>query len=200
MGKDKETSVNNRRIVWIDMLKGLAITIVVVGHNTDDTIRNFIFCFHMPLFFLLAGYLFSPKSPLTYLKKSWSRLIIPYIFFLFVIALPDVARMAVHNDWSGCCKLVGRLIYGGQILKGAYGVFWFVTVLWVAQNIFNLILNNQIGIWMLPLLIIMGYLFSLIAVPLPWNISGVPMALVYIWIGYIFKRYDNYLINVMGGG
>jgi len=63
------------RIIWIDQAKGIGIFLVVVGHmirslvNSNILIDNFwvtfvdrwIYAFHMPLFFLVAG-LFIQKS------------------------------------------------------------------------------------------------------------------------------------------
>ena len=41
MEESKTTEVNAPRIAWVDMLKGLAIVLVVIGHNSEDTVRNF---------------------------------------------------------------------------------------------------------------------------------------------------------------
>ncbi len=61
------------RITWIDMLKGLAILLVVIGHVLDGyidvgiwpnsnrllkAIYDFIYAFHMPLCFMISGYLY----------------------------------------------------------------------------------------------------------------------------------------------
>lgn len=61
------------RIEWIDALKGFAIFTVVLGHCITDALssntfpvyhdfltafKDFIYIFHMPLFFTISGYLF----------------------------------------------------------------------------------------------------------------------------------------------
>lgn len=57
------------RIIWADELKGIAIILVVLGHAiggylhyVDDaflyTVVNCIYKFHMPLFFMISGYLY----------------------------------------------------------------------------------------------------------------------------------------------
>lgn len=197
MDKGKSWEMKKDRIAWIDMLKGLAIILVVVGHNASETVSNFIYCFHMPLFFLLSGFVFSPKDPKVYLRRSWNRLMVPYIFFTIVIMIPDLLSLLIRRDLLGCCKLAYRIIYGGKILRGAYGVLWFVTGLWIAQNIFNLIVARNLSIYVFISLLVIAYIFSLIRIPLPWNIHVVPMALAYIWIGNLAKRY---LTNVNRGG
>ena len=45
------------RIVWVDFAKGSAIILVVLGHFSEGDLQKFIFVFHMPFFFVMAGYL-----------------------------------------------------------------------------------------------------------------------------------------------
>lgn len=50
------------RIEWVDCAKGLAIILVVYGHALTyfspnfDSIVHVVYSFHMPLFFVLTGY------------------------------------------------------------------------------------------------------------------------------------------------
>lgn len=65
--------MSKKRIKWIDSLKGFAIITVVIGHVADgylssgmfsdyqglmSKIYELIYAFHMPLFFLVSGYVF----------------------------------------------------------------------------------------------------------------------------------------------
>lgn len=52
------------RIQWIDIAKGLGIILVIIGHSgAPDIIRKYIYGFHMPLFFIISGYLYNtPKN------------------------------------------------------------------------------------------------------------------------------------------
>ena len=66
-------SLKLQHLEWIDSVKGLAIFLVIVGHCIDgyrdagifkqyllefNSLHNFIYSFHMPLFFIISGYLF----------------------------------------------------------------------------------------------------------------------------------------------
>lgn len=44
--------MTKERILWIDVAKGIAIVLMIIGHTVQfgNPIRNFIFSFHMPLF------------------------------------------------------------------------------------------------------------------------------------------------------
>lgn len=41
---------------YVDLIRGIGITLVVIGHTeVPDAIKIIIYSFHMPLFFILAG-------------------------------------------------------------------------------------------------------------------------------------------------
>lgn len=179
-------TAGNHHTLWIDVLKGIAILLVVYGHNCSD--NSFVQAFHMPLFFLLSGFLFSPKAPSVYIKRSFARLAIPYIAFLLTIALPQLLSVCVRGDMGGGKQLILYMIYGGEYLKGPFAVFWFVSVLWLSTNLFNLLLTYKYGIWMLPIFIGLSYLVTLLPIALPLNLHMVPLAVTYIMIGNLIKR------------
>ena len=46
----------------IAIAKGIAIILMVIGHaDAPGLLTNFIYTFHMPLFFMAAGYFFNYK-------------------------------------------------------------------------------------------------------------------------------------------
>ena len=48
--------LNKKRILWIDYAKAFAMFFVIFGHvNSGNYLTNWIYSFHMPLFFLLSG-------------------------------------------------------------------------------------------------------------------------------------------------
>lgn len=80
-------SVLTTRDKSIDFIKGIAIYLVVLGHcwSISKDLFQFIYSFHMPLFFCISGYLFSSKKKYgDFLIAKFKTLIIPYIlFFIF---------------------------------------------------------------------------------------------------------------------
>lgn len=77
------------RILYLDVAKAIAITLVCVGHATylmtlrgPSTLYNWIYAFHMPLFMLLSGY-FSlnafKKGAKDFFLQKIRQLIIPAI-------------------------------------------------------------------------------------------------------------------------
>ena len=55
--------MGSKRLDWIDIAKGIAMILVIVGHTVPNPspLRHAIFSFRMPVFFILAGYTFRPK-------------------------------------------------------------------------------------------------------------------------------------------
>lgn len=81
-----------KRIAYIDSIKGFAILLVVMGHTFHDfkginmAFIDFIYAFHMPLFFIISGYLgykkdYDINQSLFYLRNKAIGLIIPFLFF-----------------------------------------------------------------------------------------------------------------------
>lgn len=94
----------NERLEFLDLLKGFAIFLMVMGHFLAWTfpsdvdrgvfpifVRDLIYSFHMPLFFFVSGYLVDLKAKqwtlsysLNLLKKRLLTLLIPGFTFLFL--------------------------------------------------------------------------------------------------------------------
>lgn len=82
--------------ITISICKGIAIILMVMGHAEPPTlISNFIYIFHMPLFFITAGYFFSRKyvdDPWQFCSKRFRGLYIPFLKWSLMFLL-------LHNLW-----------------------------------------------------------------------------------------------------
>ncbi|WP_367118171.1 acyltransferase family protein [uncultured Clostridium sp.] len=61
------------RLNFIDILKGIAIVLVVLGHilyNQNNLIRIWLYSFHIPLFFIISGYLLNFKKDKISFKET----------------------------------------------------------------------------------------------------------------------------------
>ncbi len=60
------------RIELIDIAKAITIVLVILGHTTGiletPMYRRFLYAFHMPLFFFLAGLSIKPKALNSFLE------------------------------------------------------------------------------------------------------------------------------------
>ena len=80
------------RLAWVDATRGIGIVLVFYGHvlqkafppenaSAADQFR-LIYSFHMPLFFVLAGFFFTPSSDIPErLRRLALRRLVPVLFF-----------------------------------------------------------------------------------------------------------------------
>ncbi|MGX8882274.1 acyltransferase family protein [Methylovorus sp. SPW-M1] len=188
------------KINWIDILKGIGILFVVIGHMTpkDIFLTDFIFLFHMPLFFFISGYLFKPTTDLKgYARKKAIHLLLPYLTFLCVIyILPTVINLIYENrHYFGTFKeITTGVLLGGRALRGIESVFWFVTCLYATQLLVNWLLiklpklANYLCAGMLCISYVNAYFHD---IWLPWNINVVLAAAPIFFIGHVYKRIPN---------
>jgi fucose 4-O-acetylase-like acetyltransferase len=132
-----------QRQAWIDVLKGMGILAVVVGHITfNRAVVAQIFMFHMPLFFLAGGYLHDPAAPQrAYLKSKARSLLLPYACFMMIL-WPLELMLSVPPDAIDWRQLVLPMLVGGRALTGAAGVLWFVTCYFLTQQLVHFLLRR----------------------------------------------------------
>lgn len=129
--------MSNRNNI-IDIAKGIGIITVVWGHLPNVCpIKEEIYLFHMPLFFLLSGYFFKDEclSFIEVVKKKLNIYIYPYILF-FIICKTASAVLYYGTNHSELFT-----ISPGVIIK-PYGVvrpLWFFLSLFEVQIIYFLI-------------------------------------------------------------
>ena len=85
-----------------DIAKGIAILCIILGHfsvpDIPDLLQRFCFSFHMPLFFILAGYFFrNGRSTEELIKTEAKRLLIPYLWCSFALIVFAILVNSVRN-------------------------------------------------------------------------------------------------------
>ena len=86
-----------QRDAVLDILKGFGIIFVLVGHSLGGIVHNFIYSFHIPLFFLVSGYLYKQRPFKEQVKKDWSRLMIPFFFVEICITIGALLLEPLEN-------------------------------------------------------------------------------------------------------
>jgi fucose 4-O-acetylase-like acetyltransferase len=111
-----QTPDTRHRIGFIDALKGFAIFCVVQGHSIENfmtgldfwhnPVWEFIYTFHMPLFFVISGFFFESSLCLnlkTFLYKKSSQLLLPYFIWLVLLMVYSFLRSFFNEslpfDW-----------------------------------------------------------------------------------------------------
>jgi len=194
-----------QRIFWIDNLKGIGVIFIIFGHSISclDFLINYLFSFHVPLFFFIAGLNFNEKSlnnfRLFCIKRA-KLLLVPYVFFnliSYVLWLSRVKLLNIPQEVPAIKPLVGVLYGNGNGLWLIHNTpLWFFVCLFIAQIMLFMILriakSKSHLIVLLFVFAAIGYLDSkYLNIRLPWSIDIAFTAVVFSGIGYIFKRFSH---------
>lgn len=129
------------RLQYVDVAKAVAIFLVVLGHprpvESYGSLEQFLYAFHMPLFFMLSG-IFVKQKPAygwetwkTFLWKNFLTLIVPYIIWV-AIYMPftyiDLTK-ALYGSWIVLRDL------------NTLSSLWFLPVLFLARTYVELLMN-----------------------------------------------------------
>lgn len=182
---------------YIDVLKGIGIFFVVFGHVTHTgVLRQYIWNFHMPLFFLISGLLFNTaKYPefKGFFKSRVKSIYLPYVFFFVVTFLYWVfIERKFRGDYSVMHQLLG-LPYGtyeGHHLN-FNGALWFLPCLFSVEIMFYYVskLTNKVTIFAILLgsFVIGALLYKYNLNVLPLGIHTAFVAIVFYGIGFLSK-------------
>lgn len=152
---------NTKKLTELDIAKGIAIIAVVLGHSFPDAdygitnelanfIHSFVYGFHMPVFFFIAGLLSAKHSsdkPLPYIKKRATKLLVPYFLLSLVgLVLKQIFASEVNHAYS--LQEAWRIILGESPMGG----MWYLWSLFVISMIFILLIKLIDDDWIVMLL------------------------------------------------
>ncbi|MET0372222.1 MAG: acyltransferase family protein [Sphingobium sp.] len=189
-----------QRLDWIDIARGIGIVAVVIGHVwTRGPLRDAMYSFHMPLFFLLSGLLSKPQPVGRFAWRQLTGQMRPYCAFLVLLILIDQivepmkgGRPIFHN-WPAD---LWPILLGGSWLRGPYTIFWFVPCLMVARILYNLAParwpDPRAWAWWIvaPAALLLAYGMGAATDVSPLGLLTVPMALVLLWIGALWRAVE----------
>lgn len=133
----------------LDVLKGVGIFLVVLGHATfvNDRIITFIFSFHMPLFFIVSGMLMkikaeSESSFSIFIRKKLRSIAIPYLSFSICYIIIDFLSVYYQQISYSDLKInaICTLSLAGS------GPLWFLPTLMISQ-IFLFLIIKRFNLW-----------------------------------------------------
>ena len=185
----------------IDIAKGIGIFLMVMGHTTSNKIAlQWIYSFHMPLFFFLSGIFHSQgKDYKEFLEKKVKSLLVPYFFFsiilflFFLIVSKNIGFSAgenlsvkenfigifLANDVTG----LSQMSWGGQL--------WFVPALFLVENIYYFFckFKEKIRVILAICCLILNVILSkFININIPWSWLTVLVAINFYTCGNLLKN------------
>lgn len=192
--------MEKQRLVWADVLKGILIILVVLGHaiqNTlgdkcfDDHLWNIIYSFHMPAFIAVSGFFayhnnqmkkVSVNSFVQSVFRRFRQLVIPFVLWTIISLLIDS-----NLSWSSFFRV---LLYPDSGL-------WFLWVLFVISFLFSTCIwlsgkNNEIYS-----LVSLGVILIIVMIVSDLRMFGFQfIAYYYLFylIGFALHKYEHSII------
>ncbi|MBQ3553748.1 MAG: acyltransferase family protein [Clostridia bacterium] len=189
--------MSKERIGWIDVAKGLAMFLVVLGHNPLPILGvQLLYGLNVPIFFLMSGYTFRTEkfpSLFTLIKKLAKRILIPYVVMniLSFFVYHWVRDMAITPESVN--HLIGGAFYGEGI-RGALMFnqpLWFLPCIFVVQVLWYFLdryTQKTKVLWVL-LSSLAGYFIpAVLTVRLPWGMDVALTGIVFFSLGQFFSK------------
>jgi len=158
--------MNQKRLDYLDMVKGVGIFFVALGHveYISEPLRIWISSFHMPLFFIVSGILMAVKNEQNKdfrasVSRKFRGIIIPYLWFSLSYFIIDIANVYIIRNIDGRTFLADTI---DSVTFYGMSVLWFLPALFLASIGF-LFLKKHFSDKIVPfLLIIIAMAFYLI--------------------------------------
>ena len=193
--KNKETTVRKQ---YLDIAKGVAILSIIAGHMNIAFIDRFVFTYHVPIFFIISGFLFKNKEGV--IKKRFNRLLIPYVFTVFMIIFADELKLVLSRQ--NLASLLSQAKY--WIIAGIYGsgsknvflhwkfpvigAIWFLPAMLWACILLYIVINKCANIKMQIIIVLINFIIASISAEwtwIPFSIQAGMAGLLFIYIGYL---------------
>lgn len=201
------------RIKWIDALKGLGISLIVLGHvwslEQPPEFYVWLFAFHVPVFFFAAGLTLKPDQAALgqFLRRRTVQLMLPYLvyallgyaFYLTGYGLSRNLSVApAAFDYGLVRPLIGILegrVGDGRLVNSPV---WFLPALLIALGLTHGI-NRLVHSHALRLSLIIGLsggaLLLAERVVTPLGLSAGIIATLFVQLGYEYQRRGYPLVN-----
>lgn len=140
------------RLNWIDYAKGIGIILVVLGHVIKGLITvklvdptfafysvNFLYSFHMPLFFMLSGYFFLPsflrRDNKSFMINKVKTILYPFVIWSLLQTSIEVLLSRYTNNHETPDVILTCLYQPRSIFWFLFALFFINLFLTVVYNI-----------------------------------------------------------------
>ncbi|MCP4131479.1 MAG: acyltransferase family protein [bacterium] len=183
------TEKNGTTLDWVLIAKGIGIILVVIGHFKPDGSPDYwmkmvkcVYTFHMPIFFLLSGFLYSYEkySYPSLIKNKTKRLVFPFISIavIFFVVKYAAGKFVTLQYPVGLKSIYALLL---EPIDSYMPLLWFVYALFIIFLVYPLVrmlINNNFIILLIFILlnVIFGSkypVFGKALVSMPFFIIGI---------------------------
>ena len=146
----ENTSVSRGHNAQVSIAKALGIILMVMGHaGCPGYLHDFIYLFHMPLFFFLSAYFFRDAKVVDsagqYVVRKFKNLYLPYIKWsiIFLLLHNLFCRIGFYDNslsWQELFVNVKCSVRGMWQGERMLGTYWFLISLFWESLLFGLII------------------------------------------------------------
>ena len=196
------TQASLNRDVTFDIMKGIGILLVITAHFfswNHPILGRCITSFHMPMFFILAGYFSKSYTTGEEAKQSirkYAKRLLPAFIFTQILIILWAILMAFTKD-EGWCSVIRETLslvwadpHGPETPWGklSIGVIWFLFALFFAKS--ALLFVSRLKEYAIPVSIMLAVGALLLHKAFPysiWCISIGLTALPFVTLGWWFR-------------
>ena len=181
-----------KRNETIDVAKGIGIFLMVLGHmHINEQLNLFIYSFHMPLFYIISGFLYKNSGGYYWIKKKAKSLLVPYFCFGIVYILISFVLSA--GDLEILKRNAIGLFYESTNNLPIESALWFLTSMFfllIIVSILEKIDFNSIKLVLIVFLTVVGSLFpNVMGFRLPMSIDTSLVTIGFFYVGYYIKKH-----------
>lgn len=201
---------NNSRNIYFDILKGVSIISIVLGHCCNFLVK-YVYLYHLAIFFFISGYFYNynkyAETPFEYIfskiKSQWKKFV---LYSTFIIILHNIFyELQLYPEYVqglyGKREIFTKIfdsffLYDVDLFTGA---LWFVSMYIIANGLFASIMyisslynkfSNSIIIVLSILIGCLGLYININEFQLAYHAQTSILLMPFISIGYFFRYYD----------
>jgi fucose 4-O-acetylase-like acetyltransferase len=187
--------VKSTRIEWLSFVRGISIVCIVIGHcNASPLITRIVFSFHVPIFFIISGFLFAENKSLTLrfdqiVRKKFRSAILPYITTAFILYFCIIATYLFY--WN-------LVYYHNQVFNLSYpfilGIKLFLNFCYgtgAVVNQFKTVIEPVGTLWFLPSFFCSSVIFYFVIKLIHTYTITIQLIIIIIltFVGYTIGKY-----------
>lgn len=192
-------SGGGKRIKWVDTAKALGLFLVFWGHilyggsEVAGVINRTIYSFHMPMYFILSGYVLKPDSKTFghYIKGKFYRILLPALI-VYIFTLPlyfyflDKTTATFGSVIKTICYFDGQCAYNSPI--------WFFFCLFEVYILTKLLKLAEANNPKLMIILMVSLVLSFMFYSLGWDVFNTfgfnkcVLGLFFVAFGLLMKR------------
>ncbi len=190
----------------IDVVKGISMLCIVVGHLGIGSIEKFVFTFHVPIFLIISGLFFTPRDGL--IKKRFTQMVKPYLstgLIMYLIVLcKTLVKLVLHRAkfyefTSITLNAILGMLYGSGSRHDFFnfelpviGALWFfLSIFWATAILYYI--EKWVPGKLKGIVIILLFLVSFLSAKLTWlpfSIQAGASSVFFLYVGYLAKKHQ----------